>query len=95
VAVVLCSMQCGSEGSGTDGKRPRPILVKCKSSSSAGEILRCRSSLKDSEFAGVYLNPDRASCQNTFAVVHGTPERLLQAWGLVAGFCHCKVLVLA
>jgi myosin heavy subunit len=43
----------------TDGKRPRPILVKCKSSSSAGEILRSRSSLTDSEFAGVYLNPDR------------------------------------
>jgi hypothetical protein len=35
-----------------------------------------------------------ASCQNTSAMVHGTPKRLLQAWRLVVGFCHSKVLVL-
>jgi hypothetical protein len=46
-------------GRSTDGKRPWPILVKCKSSSSAGEILRSRSSLKDSNFARAYLNPHR------------------------------------
>jgi hypothetical protein len=43
----------------SDTKRPRPILVKCKSSSSAGKILRSRFSLKDSKLAGIFLNPDR------------------------------------
>lgn len=30
-----------------------------------------------------------------FAVVHGTLERLASSRGLVAGFRHCKVLLLA
>ena len=40
--------------------RKRPVLVKCKSSAGAGEVLKSRSSLKDAEgFGGVYVNPDR------------------------------------
>ncbi len=40
-------------------EKPRPILVKCKSVESAGEILRNRSNLKGSDFEKVFVNPDR------------------------------------
>lgn len=42
-----------------EGKK-RPVLVKCKSSTSAGVILKSRSNLKDAEgFEEVFVNPDR------------------------------------
>jgi hypothetical protein len=47
-------------GKYAEGKK-RPVLVKCKSSAGAGEILKSRSGLKDAgkEFEDVYVNPDR------------------------------------
>ena len=46
-------------GKYTEGK-VRPVFVKCKSSASAGVILKNRLNLKDvDEFEGVFVNPDR------------------------------------